>query len=284
MVVIIWFKTGGDSSCGRLPRLLEARVMRTDYSLKAGEIICVHSRSQKASSDSERRDAWNMLLKTVYAGCEDNDSPILIFPYLAHKKQFYSFWQKSEFRHFNTAYDITLKSLFTPKATESKAPDNCIRKMLAIAQAHGLTQLAKNGYVSKNKMIAPKKIPSAYSAQPKKELLKQALLPACERCGLHGEFRGDIIYITTIAGEWFFNYCARKIQLYHKNYLDKPSSLGQGFGDYHLQEKELKTPLQVIRYIKQHDNYMIKRTLRAIEIETAESCSGLTIYPNLMLA
>lgn len=51
----------------------------------------------------------------------------------------------------------------------------------------------------------------------KAEIMRRAMFDLATRRLMHIEFVGDNAYVTTIAGEWYFNYNIRPIQLHHKN-------------------------------------------------------------------
>ncbi len=90
-------------------------------------------------------------------------------------------------------------------------------------------------------------------------ITKEALMAAAEGYGLHLEFIGPNLYVTTIAGEWYFNYVDRPIMLHHKNnklYLDRT---GKPKRYYHNQDITFPSPLDAIQYIYRHERAAFKR-------------------------
>lgn len=63
-----------------------------------------------------------------------------------------------------------------------------------------------------------------------------------EQYQMHIEFMGPNVYVTTIAGEWFFDYNTRPITLHHKNEELWYSQMGRGRGHYHAQNKNFSSP------------------------------------------
>ena len=92
------------------------------------------------------------------------------------------------------------------------------------------------------------------SETTKAELLGMQLKMLCEEKGIFAEIWGSVIYMTTISGEWYFNFIGRPIKLLHRDH-----KWNNGF---HRQEKDFTTPIKVLSYIQKHDySYMKARYL-----------------------
>lgn len=90
--------------------------------------------------------------------------------------------------------------------------------------------------------------------------LRDALEDVAERNGMHLRVIGSTAYVTTVAGEWFFDYTLPTITLHHKNkdlrydYHDNPIP-----GDYHRQKQPFASPLETMAYIRNHERSLEKR-------------------------
>lgn len=87
----------------------------------------------------------------------------------------------------------------------------------------------------------------------KAEMMRRAMSELAARRLMHIEFVGDNAFVTTIAGEWYFNYNIRPIQLHHKNLKVRLDRDGQSTGYFHQQKWVFETPLEVLAYIYQHE-------------------------------
>jgi len=87
----------------------------------------------------------------------------------------------------------------------------------------------------------------------KTELLGNQLRSLCADKGIFAEITGELIKMTTISGEWHFNFVVRPIELYHRNY--------NGEDGFHIQAKSFPTPIHVIAYVQKHDIKDMKRKL-----------------------
>lgn len=87
----------------------------------------------------------------------------------------------------------------------------------------------------------------------KSELMRQALAELADRHGMHIAFKGGSALVTTIAGEWFFDYNQRPICLHHKNNDIRLRSDGTPNGHYHMQALTFPTPLSALAYIYHHE-------------------------------
>lgn len=90
-------------------------------------------------------------------------------------------------------------------------------------------------------------------------LTQEALIAAAEGYGLHLEFIGPNVYVTTIAGEWYFNYVDRPILLHHKNNRTYLNKTGKPKNYYHNQEISFPSPLDAIKYIFRHERAAYNR-------------------------
>lgn len=93
----------------------------------------------------------------------------------------------------------------------------------------------------------------------KATVLRDELRVFCYEYGMYIEFIGSIAYVTTIAGEWFFDPNIRPIKLHHKNEEMRYDNSGRSNGYYHIQEVTFPTPAHAISYIYRHERSTIKR-------------------------
>lgn len=101
----------------------------------------------------------------------------------------------------------------------------------------------------------------------KAETMREQLVAVSKQYGLHAEVVGGMAYITTIAGEWYFNYNDRPIKLHHKNAETRYDRDGNPTGQYHTQPMIFHAPLQALTYIRNHEQAEIKRQMDALENE-----------------
>ena len=87
----------------------------------------------------------------------------------------------------------------------------------------------------------------------KAEMMRRAMSDLATRRLMHIEFVGDNAFVTTIAGEWYFNYNIRPIQLHHKNLKVRVDKHGRNTGFFHQQKLVFETPLEALAYIYQHE-------------------------------
>lgn len=95
-----------------------------------------------------------------------------------------------------------------------------------------------------------------FKQKSRREILQDALLALAERHNIHISFKGTMAYVTTIAGEWYFNFTdtSREIKLHHKNYKKITDANGNWIpGYFHIQEQQFTSPLSVVSYIAKHE-------------------------------
>jgi hypothetical protein len=107
------------------------------------------------------------------------------------------------------------------------------------------------------------------SIKTKAQIMKREISSLCEEYGMHAEFVAGTVFVTTVAGEWFFDFNDRPIRLRHKNYTDLTKELGKSLNHYHLQKKSFSSPLYVIKYICEHDLALKRRVMSDIKSELA---------------
>ena len=83
--------------------------------------------------------------------------------------------------------------------------------------------------------------------------MRQSLAELADRHRMHISFVGSNAVVTTIAGEWYFNYNIRPIQLHHKNNERRTDCYGRSTGHYHIQNVHPETPLEAMAYIYHHE-------------------------------
>ncbi len=93
----------------------------------------------------------------------------------------------------------------------------------------------------------------------KASVIRDEMRILCNEYGMYIEFVGNIAFVTTIAGEWFFDPNIRPIKLHHKNIEMRYDQSGCLTGYYHLQEPTFETPAHVLGYIYGHEQATIKR-------------------------
>ncbi len=95
----------------------------------------------------------------------------------------------------------------------------------------------------------------------KASVMKNEIRILCYEYGLHSEFVGTIVFITTIAGEWFFDPNIRPILLHHKNNEKQYNCSGKYKIHSHIQDLTFSTPAHAIGYIYRHERATIKRLM-----------------------
>jgi hypothetical protein len=105
----------------------------------------------------------------------------------------------------------------------------------------------------------PPKKPVPRRRKTKSSLIQEELIKIAEAYGLHLEFIGPNVYVTTIAGEWYFDYNIRPIVLHHKNNRVFLSKSGKPRSHYHKQEYTFPNPLETIQYIFRHERAAVQR-------------------------
>lgn len=105
--------------------------------------------------------------------------------------------------------------------------------------------------------VAVKKDRSA--PKSRSELMRQALAELADRHGMHIAFKGGAALVTTIAGEWFFDYNQRPVQLHHKNNDLRLRADGTPNGHYHVQALTFPTPMTALAYIYHHERAAERR-------------------------
>jgi hypothetical protein len=107
------------------------------------------------------------------------------------------------------------------------------------------------------------------STLTKAQIIKHELSKACAEYGMHAEYAGGTVFVTTVAGEWFFDFNDRPIRLHHKNYTERAKELSKTLNHYHLQSRKFASPLQALRYISEHDLELKRRMMQDVEGEMA---------------
>jgi transcriptional regulator with GAF, ATPase, and Fis domain len=105
----------------------------------------------------------------------------------------------------------------------------------------------------------PEPEPKRRRKKSKSNLIQDELTRIAEEYGLHLEFIGPNVYVTTVAGEWYFDYNIRPIVLHHKNNRVFLAKNGKPRNYYHEQEHTFPNPLEVIKYIFRHERAAVQR-------------------------
>lgn len=115
------------------------------------------------------------------------------------------------------------------------------------------------------KAAASKKYALSNTTRTKAAIMRDEMMLICNECGMHLEFVGNTAFITTIAGEWYFDPNIRPIKLHHKNAEKRYDHNGNSTGHYHIQKVTVKSPATALGYIYQHEQAEIKRLMSAAE-------------------
>lgn len=103
-------------------------------------------------------------------------------------------------------------------------------------------------------------VKSRPKAQTRADILQKALSSVAKQHNMFIRFVGSSAYVSSIAGQWFFNYTADNIVLYHENQdvrYDRDGDLVPG--DFHVQDKSFRSPLAAIAYIARHEKAVENR-------------------------
>ena len=95
----------------------------------------------------------------------------------------------------------------------------------------------------------------------KAEIMCEQIMLLSEEYGMHAEIRGTIVSITTIAGEWYFDFNERPILLRHKSTEKRLDRHGNPRSKYHVQPNQFHAPLQVLAFIRNHERMAVKRLM-----------------------
>lgn len=106
------------------------------------------------------------------------------------------------------------------------------------------------------------------SYQSKDKLVQRVLKAYCEQQDMFIEFVGSIAYVSTIAGEWYFDYTIKEPALHHRSTEQREVAPGK-VSHYHIQRINTKTALTAVMYIYRHDQATIRR-LMGSEIKCCE--------------
>ena len=93
-----------------------------------------------------------------------------------------------------------------------------------------------------------------------------------------------VVYITTIAGQWYFDIRETPVDLYHRNYRKTPPEnytntlVVYDDAQYHKQEIVLKSVQEALTYIVNHDESMILRLVRSSKDDLYESDNALAQF------
>ena len=124
------------------------------------------------------------------------------------------------------------------------------------------------------KAAASKKYALSNTIRTKAAVMRDEMMLICNECGMHLEFVGDTAFVTTVAGEWFFDPNIRPIQLHHKNTEKRFDYNGNSTGHYHVQKVSVRSPATALGYIYHHEQAEIKRLI--VEAELAGNEDDIT--------
>lgn len=92
------------------------------------------------------------------------------------------------------------------------------------------------------------------------KLFQRIVQQFCNRHDMYAQFTGNIAYVTTIAGEWYFDYTESDPTLHHRS-TEKRFLRSGNISYYHIQSISLRTCLDVVDYIYKHDMSTIRRMM-----------------------
>lgn len=98
-------------------------------------------------------------------------------------------------------------------------------------------------------------------SKTKATIIREQLQHICYAYGIYIEFSGSCAYVTTVAGEWHFNYCDRPIKIHHKNDEQRFDATGKHTGYYHIHDTMFSSPAYALAYIFRHEQATIKRIM-----------------------
>ena len=116
------------------------------------------------------------------------------------------------------------------------------------------------------------------------ENLIRAITQTCASHNMFVEFVSKTAYITTVAGQWYFNLAQNPLELYHANYAKTEQGksrlryLQEGIS-YHKQDHSFGTAQDVLCYVVFHDDAMIRRMVNQKQepIRTAEELENIIV-------
>ena len=91
--------------------------------------------------------------------------------------------------------------------------------------------------------------------------LKQTIVQQfCKMHDMYVQFNGNIAYITTIAGEWYFDYTEEEPTIHHRS-TEKRTTRTGAIRHYHIQSIVLSGCLEAVNYIYRHDLSAMRRVM-----------------------
>ncbi len=96
---------------------------------------------------------------------------------------------------------------------------------------------------------------------------KSELDSFCQEKNIAYHLQEGMLYFSTENSDWIVTETGspRRIQLYHKNTLEKLEETPSAVPGYHPQNAHVKTLMEVLWYIVGHDNYREKEIVKAKE-------------------
>lgn len=101
----------------------------------------------------------------------------------------------------------------------------------------------------------------------KSQIMKEQLLLLGGSLGMHLSFIGSTLYVTTIVGEWYFDFNNRPINLHHMSNSSDLEKYTAPRKPYHQQKQTFSTPAHALAYIYCHEKATIKRITSAFAID-----------------
>ena len=126
-------------------------------------------------------------------------------------------------------------------------------KPKADSSTDATTRSAENWEDKISDKLAPK-------VKKKVDVWASHLVSVCNRYGIWAEISGSTVLVSTIAGDWKFDFTERPIELYHKNYKNTSGSIANY--EYHKQDITLYSPIDALGYIIRHDQNRAERVLK----------------------
>lgn len=172
-------------------------------------------------------------------------------------------WKRlSGMRNNPDCYFIGDKSNMLYHRKDSSCVEDITRLNLVACGPDPVSQKFKPCPRCKPEPVPPEQRKKVHGKRTKSGTLQKAMGSVAEQYQMHIEFVGPNVYVTTIAGEWFFDYNTRPITLHHKNEELWYSQMGRGRGHYHVQDKSFSSPMLALAYIYHHEQAAIRRAFQ----------------------
>ena len=297
MILIIWAESGPSVRTTTLPTFAKMHIVWLSDDASEYTRICVEGSVTENATAKEILNDWKNVFEAIDDLTYGKEDRVFVFPNSRSKTRFiYVNGVMMKYHNYQGCSAIHLFSLGSRLIEDGVALDveDGIPKAIDIIKEYGVDFLFHEsemlGDITRNAVKKKPKLPSTQSPmQPDKTseenkaksnakrtpstkayIMEKQIAAFCEEYGMHAEFKAGTAFITTIAGEWFFMYNDRPIRLHHKNYSTEELKSNRQADLYHLQGTRYSSPLQVLRYISNHDLDLKRRVMQDIDGMIAE--------------